>query len=315
MPQRYIQYDLLDVFATDAGPYSGNPLAVFHDGQDLSTAQCQTLARELNLSEVTFPSNVQASSYDVRIFTPGQELPFAGHPTLGTCSALLKAAKLSRPAKDAVLQQSSRSGITRLAVAAEDEQSVTVAMTAKASLITGRLPVNAQLAKTAFNLANAPIALRRAGCGLNWLCMHVPVHELASIIVDTKQLGAWSEDVKASADAQDVVGNWLSGCAVFALEDTIEGQVSLKVRVFFVEHGNVIEDPATGSAALALGLVLHAEGHLASISQGGKYSIDQGAAIGKPSRLDGHYNEDGTVTVQGKSIVVGRGQLLIPNAN
>src|SRR5690349_6793164 len=86
----------LDVF-TDT-PYKGNPLAVVHDAHDLSDEQMASFARWTNLSETTFllPPTDPAADYRVRIFTPGGELPFAGHPTLGSCAAWLKVGGLPR---------------------------------------------------------------------------------------------------------------------------------------------------------------------------------------------------------------------------
>src|SRR4051812_18437050 len=72
----------VDVFAE--GPFKGNPLAVFPDAGELSVEQMQAIAREMNLSETTFVTAIARESYDVRIFTPQEELPFAGHPTIGT---------------------------------------------------------------------------------------------------------------------------------------------------------------------------------------------------------------------------------------
>ena len=89
---RKLEYTILDVFAER--PLEGNPLAVFHDGRGLSDAQMQAIARETNLSETTFvlpsgdPEHDRAEGVRVRIFTTQEELPFAGHPTLGTASWL-----------------------------------------------------------------------------------------------------------------------------------------------------------------------------------------------------------------------------------
>ena len=82
-----MEYDIVNVFLNDGRSYSGNPLAVFYHSAHLSKSQCQTLARQLNLSETTFVSEVCEDGYSVRIFTAQEELPFAGHPTLGTCFA------------------------------------------------------------------------------------------------------------------------------------------------------------------------------------------------------------------------------------
>ena len=84
-------YRLIDVFTTE--PYRGNPVAVVLDAQGLSEAAMQRFAHWMNLSETTFvlPPASSAADYRVRIFEPGKELPFAGHPTLGTCHAWLEA--------------------------------------------------------------------------------------------------------------------------------------------------------------------------------------------------------------------------------
>jgi trans-2,3-dihydro-3-hydroxyanthranilate isomerase len=87
-----LSYDVVDVFTDQA--YAGNPLAVVYGAERLSTAQLNAIAREFNLSETTFPLPLTAADrsagadYRVRIFTPGDEVPFAGHPTLGTAWAL-----------------------------------------------------------------------------------------------------------------------------------------------------------------------------------------------------------------------------------
>ncbi len=88
MPQRTLSYSIVDVFAER--PLEGNPLAVFHDATSLSTAEMQALARETNLAETTFvlPAEDESKGVRVRIFTTQEELPFAGHPTLGTASWL-----------------------------------------------------------------------------------------------------------------------------------------------------------------------------------------------------------------------------------
>jgi len=89
-----LSYDIVDVF-TDR-PFAGNQLAVVHGAEGLSTEQCLAIAQEFNYSETTFPAAVEASSYDTRIFTPAREIPFAGHPTLGTAWVLRERGLLAR---------------------------------------------------------------------------------------------------------------------------------------------------------------------------------------------------------------------------
>ena len=88
-----LAYDIVDVF-TDR-PFAGNQLAVVHGAADLSTAQCQAIAQEFNYSETTFPAPRGDHDYAVRIFTPGSEIPFAGHPTLGTAWVLRSRGELA----------------------------------------------------------------------------------------------------------------------------------------------------------------------------------------------------------------------------
>src|SRR3954452_6556177 len=81
-----LAFDVVDVFTHQ--PFAGNQLAVVHGADGLTTEQCQALAREFNFSESTFPGTPVADGYATRIFTPAQEIPFAGHPTLGTAWVL-----------------------------------------------------------------------------------------------------------------------------------------------------------------------------------------------------------------------------------
>src|SRR5919202_1279179 len=89
-----LEYEIVDVFT--GAPYAGNPLAIVYGGESLSTGQLQTLASEVNLSETSFPmpltddDRAAGATYRVRIFTPATELPFAGHPTIGTAWALAR---------------------------------------------------------------------------------------------------------------------------------------------------------------------------------------------------------------------------------
>jgi len=98
------RFSQLDVFS--AVPLRGNPLAVVHDAQGLSDARMAEFARWTNLSETTFllPPDDPAADYRVRIFTPGGELPFAGHPTLGSCHAWLAAGGVPRDPRTVVQQ-------------------------------------------------------------------------------------------------------------------------------------------------------------------------------------------------------------------
>lgn len=107
-----ISCDLIDVFSD--GPLSGNPLAVVHGGGELSADQMLALTQWLGFSETTFllPPSDPAADYRVRIFYPGGELPFAGHPTLGSCFAWLSAG--GKPARDEVIVQECGIGLVEV---------------------------------------------------------------------------------------------------------------------------------------------------------------------------------------------------------
>ncbi|MGZ4110231.1 MAG: PhzF family phenazine biosynthesis protein, partial [Actinomycetota bacterium] len=102
-----VPFRLLDVFCV--GPFTGNQLCVVPDAADLDDATMQSIAREIGFSETTFVTSVGDDAYDVRIFTPGQELPFAGHPTLGTAFALVAEGRVGR-----VVTQRCRAGELRV---------------------------------------------------------------------------------------------------------------------------------------------------------------------------------------------------------
>ncbi|HET6165263.1 MAG TPA: PhzF family phenazine biosynthesis isomerase, partial [Marmoricola sp.] len=93
MPGAFLEYDVVDVFARE--PFAGNQLAVVHGAEDLSDAQLLAVAREFNFSETAFPVPAGHARYRNRIFTPGGEVPFAGHPTLGTAWVLRERGALS----------------------------------------------------------------------------------------------------------------------------------------------------------------------------------------------------------------------------
>ncbi|MBT4984807.1 MAG: PhzF family phenazine biosynthesis protein [Ilumatobacter sp.] len=132
---RTYRFDQVDVFA--AGPFTGNPLAVLHQAQDLSATTMQTVTRWTNLSEVAFllAPTVAAADYRVRIFEPKSELPFAGHPTLGACAAWLAAGGI--PKRDGVIVQECGAGLIKI------RQSASGALAFAAPPMTRHEPVDA----------------------------------------------------------------------------------------------------------------------------------------------------------------------------
>ncbi len=273
-------YLIADVFTSK--PLEGNPLGVFLDGRGLETERMRRTARELNLSETVFflpPEEPEKSDARVRIFTPATELPFAGHPVLG--SAFVLAELLGK----ASVRLETLSGIIPVEVDAhnaygEMEQPIPAA----------------EAVERADDLLDALNALDATRAGLAvYAYRNGPRH--AYVEFPTAQ-----EVASLKPDLGRLAGHPM-GISCFAGEG-----VSWKTRCF-VPHLGVPEDPATGSAAgpLAFHLVRHGKAPM-----GEQIEISQGAEIGRPSRLYARVTgTDDTIEhvyVGGSAIVVARGE-------
>lgn len=271
-----LTYDVVDVF-TDR-PFAGNQLAVVHGAADLSTAQCLAIAREFNYSETTFPAPGDGGRYATRIFTPGGEIPFAGHPTLGTAWVLRQRGALTG---EAVVQHC---GAGDIDVRFLPEG--TVELSAVARDLVG--PVDDALVESLLDdvgLSPSDLAgpVWLAGTGLTFA--HLPVTEEAvgRARPSLRSLREYDDRLAAVGATEDPV----DGLNVFAVSGHAPS-VEVHARVF-VPGLDVAEDPATGSAAAGLGMALVAAGRL---PEGGRYTISQGVEMGRPSRLFGRVDAD-----------------------
>jgi trans-2,3-dihydro-3-hydroxyanthranilate isomerase len=247
-------YRVVDVFTDQA--YAGNPLAVVLDGEGLSTELMQAIARELNLSETTFvlPTTVESAAYRVRTFTPAAELPFAGHPSIGTAWVLADLERI--PLGPAV--QECGAGL------------IPVDVDADGATLTGGEPVAGDpldeapfLSALGLNAADfAGTAVRLCGCGLDRAYLHVRADAVARVRVDVAALA-------------DLPG---AGVYVFSLDGDRAHARSLTAGL------GVPEDPATGSAGLGLGVFTVAS-KLVDTTQS-TFHIRQGVEMGRPSLLD-----------------------------
>jgi PhzF family phenazine biosynthesis protein len=267
----------VDVFS--AAPYGGNPLAVVLDGEGLSTEQMQRFANWTNLSETTFvlPPTTAEADYRVRIFTPSVELPFAGHPTIGTCHAWL--ARNPQHAGDRVVQECGaglvplrRSG-DRLAFAAppllRDE------------------PVEEELqARIAHLLGVERAAIRDARWvdnGPGWVAVLL---ESAQAVLDLRP-GVVDLDL-------GVVGPYPAGAPE-----------AVEVRAFVPGGGSTVEDPVTGSLNAGLALWLLRTGRVQA-----PYVASQGTVLGRTGRV--HVDQDAEGTwVGGNAVTCVRGEVEI----
>jgi trans-2,3-dihydro-3-hydroxyanthranilate isomerase len=277
-----LPYHVVDVF-TDR-PYAGNPLAVVLGADDLPTGSLQAIAREFNLSETAFPMGSDQADYRVRIFTAGSELPFAGHPSIGTAWVL---AKLGRIPTGSVRQECG-AGILPIEVSAEGATlaggTPTVSEPLDPEPLLGALGLDA-------GSLSGPAPVRSAGTGLEWTYLPVTDEAVGRVVPD------WAAIARGVSSMGIAVFSWADGVAhLRAITD--EG----------------FEDPATGSAALGLGVYLAVSGLVPDGTTA--YRIAQGAEIGRPSTLYGSVSAAGgvpsRVTVRGGVVPVATGELTPP---
>ncbi|MFL6130729.1 MAG: PhzF family phenazine biosynthesis protein [Mycobacteriales bacterium] len=258
-----LAYHVVDVFTDRA--YAGNPLAVVLDADDLGTEQLQAVAREFNLSETAFPlppTEPGAADYRVRIFTPNQELPFAGHPSVGTAWLL---ARLGRIGTGPVRQECG-AGILPVQVTAEG-----ATLTGGAPTVGEELDPEPLLAAAGLEGADgAGVPPRTCGTGLEWTYLPVAAGAVGRAVPD------WVALPRAVRSMGLAVLSW----------DAERRAAHLRA---LTDEG--FEDPATGSATLGLGVYLAAAGLVPDGTTA--YRVSQGAEIGRPSTLHG------TVTVTG----------------
>jgi trans-2,3-dihydro-3-hydroxyanthranilate isomerase len=281
---RSLAYEVVDVFAGRA--FAGNPLAVVLDGDDLTTAQMQAIAREFNLSETTFPyAAPEGATYGLRIFTPGTELPFAGHPSVGSAWVLHRLGRID--AGDNV--QACGAGLLPVHVSADE-----VMLAGGAPEVSEELdpqPFLEALALSAEDLAGP--GPRWAGVGILWGFALARPEALASVSPDVRLVEA--------------LGN--TGVSLVSWDGSVA-----RCRVFAGGAG-IAEDPATGSAALALGVYLHAAGLLGEGTH--EYVVEQGYEMGRPSTLRCSVTiTDGAVTrttVAGSVVPIAKGEIRIPD--
>ncbi len=278
-----LAYQVVDVFTSTA--FAGNPLAVVLDADDLSTAQLQALANEFNLSETAFPTAPpQGATYGLRIFTPATELPFAGHPSIGTAWVLHDLGRIDGGAN----VQACGAGLLPVDVGHE-------AVTLTGGTPSVSEPLDPEPFLEALGLSPedlAGTAPRWAGVGLDFGFLRVRPDALSRVRPDLQRVAALGR----------------SGVSVHCWDGAVA-----KARVFAGGVG-VGEDPATGSAALGLGVFLAASTLLGDGQH--SYVVEQGVEMGRPSTLTcGVVVEAGEAvraTVSGAVVPIARGEIRVP---
>ena len=315
-------YKQIDVFT--ATPYFGNPLAVVLDGNGLTDDTMQRFARWTNLSETTFvltPSQPTAD-YRVRIFTPGGELPFAGHPTLGTCHAWLEAGGKPKH-QDQIVQECAKGLINIKRVLNSDGVGSSLAFAAPSLLRSAPSPVVLAQVASALGLKAAQItAAQLLDNGPVWLGLLLdspetvlqlqPSHpELAKLNIKVGVAGIYAAPALTGSSTLIARANreakaFTQGSANpsgGALEQ--ESGPDLEVRAFAASIG-INEDPVTGSLNASLAQWLMADGFMPE-----HYTASQGVCMGRAGQVDLQRDAQGQVWVGGQSVTCISGEVTL----
>lgn len=275
------RYRILNVFALEGDRLSGNPLCVFEDGQGLSDTQMQALALQFNLSETTFILPSERATARARIFTPSFEMPFAGHPTLGTAHvvrALRGGDALTLEMKAGLIPVSADGDRWTLQASAPKQRRVEAS--------------RAQLAQM-LGLRESEVGESPAWIDTGSEQMVVPLGSAAAV-ARAQPDGTLLERHARLSESRYLVYIWAEA-----------GPGEVRARFFFRKGSAVIEDPATGSACANLGgwfVGTRAPLPLARV-------VFQGEQTGRPSRLELAVNDAGCIRVSGLVIEFGRGMI------
>jgi PhzF family phenazine biosynthesis protein len=274
------RFSQVDVFGT--GPCSGNPVAVVLDAEGLSTEEMQRFARWTNLSETTFvlPPSDPGADYRVRIFTPVLELPFAGHPTLGTCHAWLEGGGEARDPDEVV--QECDAGLVRIR---RDEDRLAFAAP---PMVRSGPASEGESARVAAALDLGPaemLAVEWVDNGPGWI-------------------GVLLESAERVLELQPRQLDFDLGVVGFHPEGS---EAAIELRAFFPINGVAAEDPVTGSLNASVAQWLLGSGRLAA-----PYVATQGGAIGRAGRVHVDRDEDDTIWVGGRTETVVTGTQQVP---
>jgi len=292
-----LKFNIVDVFAE--AKYSGNQLAVFHTSGRLSDTEMQRIAREMNYSETTFivSDKMKDNGYKVRIFTPEREVPFAGHPTLGTAYVILREV-VKKPIKKVKLNLGAGQIPVAIKYSGDDPDKLWMKQPEPVFGDTFDIKEIADVLNLAPGVIDGRFPVQEVSTGLPF------------IIVPLKTL----DDVRSSRIDLDKYYSLIKGISAKAIfifsPETYERENDLNARMFADYYG-VAEDPATGSANGCLA------GYLAKYRYFGddkvNIRVEQGYEIGRPSLLylraenaEGHIE----IHVGGKVIMVAKGEFV-----
>jgi trans-2,3-dihydro-3-hydroxyanthranilate isomerase len=305
-----VSFVTCDVF-TDR-PFTGNPLLVVADARGMTTAQMQAVAREINYSESTFvlPPADPKHAYLQRTFVPVKEIPYAGHPTVGTAVVMASLGKVAAGAPDGDIPVTIEVGFGPLALELLKANGRVSRVRMEQGKPVWREPVTGDDVKgkiaaalgVPFDALHPSLPPQGVGTGNTFLMVPLAsVDAVSSALADTRMLNHIEKELG------------VLGLFFFAFDEST-GRPRVRARMFAPGAG-VPEDPATGSAAGPLAVYLALHGAVpGGIAEGrGRFTIDQRIEMGRPSELDVTVLLDGGrpsgVRVEGGAVLIMRGEI------
>lgn len=269
-----LHYRLVDVFTDRA--FGGNPLAVFLDGQGISSEVMQAIANELHLSETTFvlPPEDPQNTYHVRIFTPATELPMAGHPTVGTAFTLARERMLELTGAETTIRFEEGVGVIPVTLKQQDNRKLFIQMRQPLPTFGPRYTdwhSIAEMLSLDEDALEADLPLEVVSCGVPFL--FVPVKNLAAMRAIRFRNDVWER----------ALGNFATSHIFVFTRETETSEGTVHSRMFAPTMG-IAEDPATGAASGPLGSYLVHYGLVPAAPRVALVS-EQGFEMGRPSMI------------------------------
>jgi trans-2,3-dihydro-3-hydroxyanthranilate isomerase len=293
-----------DVFTDRA--FAGNPLAVVADAGGLTTAQMQSIAHEFNLSETTFvlPPESQEQTFRLRIFTPALELPFAGHPTVGSAFVLAAAGRVKLQGDVTRIVFGENVGPVHVDIRAFNGKPVSSQLTVAKLPEWGPAPPAPETLAAALGLDPADVLVDERDTPASLSCgtpfLFVPLRSIDAVRRARINREYWGRTLNT---------RWTESVFFFS-HQTEAADANVHARMFAPAFG-VDEDPATGGAAAAFAGYLARRDHLTSGTA--RWVIEQGIEMGRPSRMEVEADAaNGALTavrVAGASVIISEGVL------
>ncbi|KAH8911353.1 phenazine biosynthesis protein PhzF family [Coniochaeta sp. PMI_546] len=291
-----VPFKTVDVFTTV--PFKGNPVAVVLDARQLSTDQMQQIASWTNLSETTFvvPTTAEGADYHVRIFTPGAELPFAGHPTIGTAHALLEAGMIE--AKDGKLVQQCAAGLIKLQVEHASDGNRLISFDLPEPKFTA---LDADQIKELTAILGTPLEENRSpylvDVGPRWVVAQLPS---AQAVLDARP------DLQRMKVQDSKTGLAPTGTVIFGKREA-DAPAKIEVRAFAPAHG-VDEDPVCGSGNGSVAAYIR---HIGQTSDfGNNLLATQGAVVGRAGVVQLSISDE-VIRIGGSAVTCVAGELCL----